>query len=263
MQKVLLLLPLLLLITTNAYSWHFEYLSSYGEGVGIRENSYFRLSDDILPDTINIGYSYINHVENSDGSVDVNWDVGSTSGLSGDDSFTHLEFQIVSDYGNTSQTPVEVDLFGSAGGGISIEGDNREYIRGGAELLIYMFPDFDTVGMVDIYGMEEYPPEANFDDMTDIDETVELLSNTLYNIDFHLSVGGGLLVEEPPSYFDSIQEMEDFFNENGDSGFAELSAGGGYGLDVEIRSVETVPVPASVFLFVSGLMGLVGISRKF
>jgi len=156
-----------------------------------------------------------------------------------------------------------------AGTGSSIEGpDNIEgalwnfnyFIRvegaNGAtpKLIDYQFDlfyDFDPADNTPMGSLGEWNLTASVS-ATDPSLTIaEDSQNLLFNF---LATGVPGFITAPGGVFDP--------NAIGNYQFAIQVSGGGFNLETVAMEVQTVPIPAAVWLFGSGLLGLVGIARR-
>ncbi len=114
-----------------------------------------------------------------------------------------------------------------------------------------LFYDFDPASNTPMGSLGEWDLTASVD-ATDSSLTIaEDSQNLMFNF---LEDGVQDFVTAPGGTFDP--------NAIGNYQFAIQVSGGGFNLETVAMEVQTVPIPAAVWLFGSGLLGLVGIARR-
>ena len=240
--------------TTTASAWHFEVEYDGGgwfesgpesfhldDGMMFMPNAYWRATphEEGDPDPDNPDYCKI-------------WvDYEISSGWSDYyDSRGQVEFQIVSDFGNPYSQPVDVWF--------TAEAYTYEWVEQTGNLM-----------GLDGYAMAEVHVDSNFGFMLDswsneivnVDEPIELESNMWYSIDTNIWMDAWVSADQPgPDWFESWDDYYAYFMD-GEEGEIMAECDGYFVFDAWIQTAE-VPVPGTIWLLGSGLMGMVMMLRR-
>ncbi|MCP3871748.1 MAG: hypothetical protein GY699_01125 [Desulfobacteraceae bacterium] len=269
--KRLFFLPVLLIlfqisIAGNSFAWHFEY-------------NYASSDTETYDDTffLNASYSFLENrgftgtpTENLDGSVDVSYYV--SPGINGSDYIeSEVSFQIVSDFGNTNQTPININI-------------DKMFLGGGAVIPYGFYDPFEVVHesymvalgldtaldfVIDSYWPDDFIEEPPMGEPP-IPETFQILTNTEYSVRAIIDVMMNDIIYHGimmPDNFGTVQAYLDYFDlydiDDPLSGSLEIEMGRSVDLVAFIDPNENpVPIPGAVVLFASGILGLLGIKRR-
>ena len=208
-------------------------------------------------------YEVVFATDDGSGGVNVGY-ARNESGWDSYDSSIYFTFQVLSDYGNLNPEPVSVNAWGGLywdwqldsylpyGGAccdseLSIE--NTAHLGFNTGELIYSETDTLT-------GDYHTIRSGGFND------SFTLFTNTPYWFQYRNAQYVETWTDTPPRHYESWDDYNAFISEFGNSGDAFARSYGSLDYNMVISSVEPVPIPAGVWLFGSGLIGLIGIARR-
>ena len=186
--------------------------------------------------------------DDGSGGVNVSWSINSDGFVSNSQS-GNIIFAILSDYGDTAPSLVNVDISGYGGW------DDNENI-----CYFVCASDGFWAYIANDYGGSE----PNHD--TNISETLSLLTNTLYTVNGEaFAVANTYAQQGFPEHFSSWDDFADFYvaEQQNFSGQAYGESSVNYSLNItSVEEPQSVPEPQVIWLLGAGLIGLIGLARR-
>jgi len=241
--SMLLAVSFLGFTATASNAWHFE-VTYQGNGYFDSGEQYFQLGDWMMADAG--ARWYASPSDDPDGGVHVDYDIYSGWGDNYNSS-GRVEFRIVSDFGNPNPQPVDV------------------WFSGASDAYDWVDQMGNPMGL-DVHAIADVWVDSDFgfhlDSLGYFDGIIELESNTGYSINTEIWLEAWAMADQPgPDHFESWDDYNNYFFD-GEWGEIWAESNGDFGFSAEIQTAE-VPIPGALFLLGSGLIGLVGIGRKF